>query len=183
MTNLKGTEKQVKWANEIILKIEKILDATTKGSEKIFEKEKSVETMKSRVNKVREELRNIDDAGDIINKYKQVTYKKDISDILFEINLKAPRKLVLFIENELNENKATEVEFEKFGKTIKIVAKGEGLRVIIDNVEATAEVENAEGGWAFKITDKNIINLFTEEDIPHVLFVNEKAKEMQHYTY
>lgn len=75
MTNLKGTEKQVKWAEDIIAIYEDRLNELKEVIKEKAKEEKLEETL-NKVDNVLAELNKIEDAGEIIEKFKEISLEK-----------------------------------------------------------------------------------------------------------
>lgn len=181
---LKGTEKQVKWANEILAEMNAVLNKAVEGAGKVYKKEKSIIAINERVEKAEKYINEFTDAGQIIDKFKSVSYKKGLDkaeEVAFLTGIELPRKLSEYIEVALSGEVAEEVEFEKFGKTIKVVTKDEGLEIKIDGIVGKTEVVKENGAYHYLVKDENIISIFTKEKIEKVLFTHESARQMQVY--
>lgn len=72
---LKGSEKQVKWANEMLDTINTTLNELEAGSKIVWpESEKNQRAVKSRTDFFREFLNEIKEAADVIDKFKEISY-------------------------------------------------------------------------------------------------------------
>lgn len=108
MKELKGTEKQVKFANDIKEVVLEIVEQLPEKIEKYSKDEKMVEKYMGRYNKdVKGLFLSYENAGDFINDWKSVVYTegksqrvKIINDILKSKDIKITRRIIVKFQQE-----------------------------------------------------------------------------------
>ena len=76
---LKGTEKQVKWANDIMAIFDEIVADVEISIEKYSKTEERKEIERNKLKDIKLKLDELEDAGQIINNYKKLSYMDEMS--------------------------------------------------------------------------------------------------------
>ena len=75
---VEGTEKQVKWANEILETVNRVLDNVAEGAKAIWsDSERNQRAASQRVNAAKKVIADMTHAGQVIESFKDVSYAKD----------------------------------------------------------------------------------------------------------
>src|SRR5699024_7148125 len=74
---LEGTDNQVKWANDLLDEIDIVLEDLAEGAKELWpESKKKQNATNKRVEFTREQLNKIEHAGEIIERFKSISYKQ-----------------------------------------------------------------------------------------------------------
>lgn len=85
MRELKGTEKQVKWAEDIMSIFDEVVEDVEKGIERDSKTEERKEKQLKKLGEIKAKLNEMDNAGEIINNYKNISTIKNKMDRLHEV--------------------------------------------------------------------------------------------------
>lgn len=85
MRKLKGTERQVKWAEDILAIFDEVVADVEKGIERDSKTEEKKEKQLKKLDEIKSRLNEMDNAGEIINNYKNISTMKDKMSRLHEV--------------------------------------------------------------------------------------------------
>lgn len=189
---LKGSETQITWATSILTDINTVLQDVLAGSQ-MLHNEKRQAVINKRVAYVKDMLNKIDHAGDVIDKFKKVSYAKNKTTTVLDLikYYTASDKIVSGVQfgtdiaeyleaKAINSNLET-VEFTKFGKKIKVERTGSELTITIDGIKGKASIatrsQSANAEYNYVITDRHMIDHFSV-DADKIVITHDSAKAM-----